>query len=317
VKILAIRLARFGDIVLLLPALRYLKTSLPGSHLTFLTDQRWGPLAAMCPAIDDVITIDRLGMRDGSLRNAIAGIWRVGREIRSRRFDAVIDFHGFRETSLIAWWSGAPKRMGLRRFDQSYWGWCFNLPAVDEDKNIHFSEMFLRVARAFSPEEYSPVAPGPALRVPAGTFLPAAPYVALYIDAPVKERIWPKDRFKELARHFVERHGVAVVVLAGADPHWENPGKGVHVFSGLAIAELAAIIAGARLFVSNDTGPMHLGPALGVPTLALFSVGFPEHFRPTGTNDLVLRGNPIEEVGTADVIEAAERLWASQAIRDY
>jgi ADP-heptose:LPS heptosyltransferase len=313
VKILAIRLARFGDIVLLLPALRYLKSSLPGSHLTFLTDQRWGPLAAMCPAIDDVITIDRLGMRDGSLMNALAGIWRVGREVRSRRFDAVIDFHGFRETGLIARWSGAPKRLGLRRFDQSYWGWCFNLPPVDEDKTIHVSEMFLRVARAFPTEKSSHVAPGPALRVPAGTSLPAPPYVALYVDAPVRERIWPKDRFAALARHFVERHGVEVVVLAGSDPHWGDPGKGVYVFSALAIAELAALIAGARLFVSNDTGPMHLGPALGVPTLAIFSVGFPEHFRPTGTHDFVLRGNPIEEVRTADVIEAAERLWASKA----
>jgi ADP-heptose:LPS heptosyltransferase len=308
VKILAIRLARFGDIVLLLPALSYLKASLPDSHLTFLTDQRWGPLAAMCPAIDEVITIDRLGMRDGSLMNAIAGIRRVGREIRGRRFDAVIDFHGFRETSLIAWWSGASKRMGLRRFDQSYWGWCFNLPAVDEDKNIHVSEMFLRMARAFAPERHSRVLPGPALRVPAGASLPAAPYIALYIDAPVKERIWPKARFAELARHFVARHGVSVVVLAGSDPQW-NSGEGIHVFSGLAIAELAAIIAGARLFVSNDTGPMHLGPALGVPTVGIFSVGFPEHFRPTGANDLVLRGNPIEEVRTAEVIEAAERLF--------
>jgi ADP-heptose:LPS heptosyltransferase len=255
-------------------------------------------------------------MRDGSRMNAITGIRRIGQEVRGRRFDAVIDFHGFSETSLIAWWSGAAKRLGLRRFDQSYWGWCFNLPAVDEDKSIHVSEMFLRVARAFSPEKPSQAVPGPALQAPAGVLPPAAPYVALYVDAPVQERIWPKDRFAELARHFVERYGVSVVVLAGSDPRWENPGEGVHVFSGLPIAELAAMIGGARLFVSNDTGPMHLGPALGVPTVGIFSVGFPEHFRPTGADDLVLRGNPIEEVRTAEAIEAAERLWAAKSCRD-
>jgi ADP-heptose:LPS heptosyltransferase len=301
VKILAIRLARFGDIVLLLPALSHLKACLPDSHLTFLTDQRWEPLAAMCPAVDDIVTIDRLGMRDGKLGNALAGIRRAGRLLRGGGFDAVIDFHGFRETNLMAWWSGAGKRIGLRRFDQSYWGWCFNLPPVNEDKNIHVSEMFLRVARAFA--DRSPAGSSPsALVVPPSALewarqkMPRPPYVALYVDGPVKDRIWPRERFDEVARHFFTEKQVPAVVLSAAD--------------GLSIPQLAAAIGSASLLISNDTGPMHLGPALGVPTLGIFSVGFPEHFRPIGAKDLWLRGNPIEAVKTAEVIEAASRIWA-------
>ncbi len=88
VKILAIRLARFGDLVLLLPALALLKARLPDSHLTLLTDTRWGPLAEMCPAIDQVITVDRIKMRDGPAWRAIAGMLRLLRDLRRRRFDA-------------------------------------------------------------------------------------------------------------------------------------------------------------------------------------------------------------------------------------
>lgn len=316
-KILAIRLARFGDIVLLLPALTLLKAQLPGSSLTFLTDQRWAALAAMCPAIDEVVTIDRLGMRDGTLWNALRGILRVGNDVRSRHFDVALDFHGFRETSLIARWSGAPQRMGLRRFDQPYWGWCFNLPPVIEDKAAHVSEMFLRVARGFAPSAGN--SQGSALVIPnearqwAKEKLPSSPYVALYVDAPVKERIWPKERYMAVARHIVGQMHVTVVLLSGVDPGWAVSMEGVHVLFGLSITQLAAAIGAARMLVSNDTGPMHLGPALGVPTLGIFSVGLPQHFRPAGAHDLFVQGNPIEQVKTEEVIEAVDRLWTVTA----
>jgi ADP-heptose:LPS heptosyltransferase len=326
VKILAIRLARFGDIVLLLPALRFLKAQFPNSSLTFLTDQRWLPLAAMCPAIDEVVAIDRLGMRDGKLFDALRGIFRVGKDVRSRHFDVAIDFHGFRETSLIARWSGAPRRMGVQRFDQAYWGWCFNLPPVIEDKAIHVSDMFLRIASGLVPRGSSANSDSPVLVIPneaqawGKKNLPVTPYAALYVDGPVKERIWPKERFMETAKHIVDRLQAPVVVLSGADPKWAQAAKseswegsreGVHVLFGLSIPQLAAAVGSARILVSNDTGPMHLGPALGVPTLGIFSVGFPLHFRPTGAHDLFVQGKPIEQVKTEEVIEAVDRLWTS------
>jgi ADP-heptose:LPS heptosyltransferase len=305
VKILAIRLARFGDIVLLLPAITSLKSRFPDSRLTFLTDQRWAPLATMCPAIDEVIGIDRIGMRDGSLWNAIKGIGTVGREVRGRHFDVAIDFHGFRETSLLAWWSGAKRRMGLRRFDQPYWGWCFNLPSIVEDKQIHVADMFQRVADGFEPTQAAVGTPLPAMVVPqtaresARATLPPPPYVVLFVDGPVKERIWPKERFVEVARHIEDRYKVPSVLLSAA--------------SGLSIPQLAAAIGSARMLISNDTGPLHVGPALGVPTLGIFSVGFPQHFRPTGAHDTYLQANPVEAVETRSVIEAVDRLWETSA----
>jgi ADP-heptose:LPS heptosyltransferase len=84
----------------------------------------------------------------------------------------------------------------------------------------------------------------------------------------------------------------------------------VSVYSNLTIPQLAALIGRARILVSNDTGPMHLGPALNVPTLGIFSVGIPSHFRPAGAHDRFVQGNPIDRIQTESVIEEMLPLWA-------
>ena len=316
-KLLAIRLARFGDIVLLLPALTRLKSGFPDAQLSFLTGHRCAPLAALCPAIDEVISVDRIAMRDGPPHRALANMARLVRDIRRHRFDWVVDCHGLRETNLLSWLSGAPRRMGLKRFDQSYSGFCFNLPPVLEDKNIHVAEMFMRIAERLAPQGASST---PSIVIPQSERqwarqLLQRRYICLYIDAPVPSRIWPPENFAAVADHVITRWDMDVAVLSG-------PGGGdliqrvrrhsrtdrLHSFSELTIPQLSAVIEGADFFVSNDTGPMHLGPALGVQTLGIFSVGLPQHFRPTGPRDGFIQRMPIENISAGEVIERMEKL---------
>ena len=313
-KVLAIRLGRFGDLILLLPALSLLKARSPECHLTLLTDTRWAPLAQMCPAIDDIIAVDRIDMRDGPPWRAIGRIFQLMSHVRRRRFDVALDCHGFRETSLLAWWSRAPQRWGLKRFDQSFLGFCFNRPPVLEDKSLHVSQSFVRLISSFvsAPvmvETQQPlVIPAEALRWAQQTLRHSRP-VVLFVDGPVPSRIWPIERFTALAEHIVGKLSTPVVILA------ERPlklqGKDVQVLSGLSISQLAAVVASARFVVSNDTGPMHLGPALGVPTIGIFSVGIPTHFRPTGPMDRYIQGNPIDTVGIDEVVALVTEMWES------
>jgi len=312
-RILAIRLARFGDVVLLLPALTLLKSLIPGSRITFLTDHRLAPLAEMCPAIDEIIAVDRIAMRDGARLASIASIRQVLREVRHRKFDLAIDFHGFRETNLLTWLSGSSKRIGLKRFGQSILSFCFNLPPVPEDKNIHAAEMFLKIVEQFGS---STLNAAPALVVPeAGRrwvreTLPGRLFAALYVDAPTPKRIWPADRFAAVADYIAGQLGLDVVTLSGPDGaalvnrirDITNHPDRVCGFSDLTIPQLAAVVEAAKLWISNDTGPMHLGPVLGVPTLGLFSIGLPEHFRPTGIHDAYCLANPIENIRVEEVV---------------
>lgn len=315
-NILAIRFARLGDVILLLPALTDLKAALPEARLTLLTGHRCAPVGEMCPAVDEVMTVDRVAMRDGPILRAFTDMVLLARELRRRKFDLVVDFHSFRETNLLTWMSGARWRLGMKRYQAPYLSWCFNTRPVLEDKKLHVAEMFKRVVQGV------PGLPPPAsprtriLNVPNAAA--DQDLVALYVDAPVPERIWPAERYAEVADHAIEKWGVDILVLASPEaPHLaeqvkrssRNPAA-ITTHTNITIPEMGALIASARLLISNDTGPMHLGPALGVPTLGLFSVGYPEHFRPTGPHDQFLRGNPIEKIEVASVIEAMEQMRA-------
>lgn len=321
VKILAIRFARLGDVILLMPALRSLKAGFSNARLTFLTGHRCALIADLCPEIDEVIAVDRVAMRDGPVWRALAKMAGLVREIRGKRFDLVVDFHSFRETNLLTWVSGAPVRVGMKRENAPYLSFCFNRPPVVEDKSLHVAEMFRRVVQSIVNEPLCGVSRlviPENLRTWAGQRLPGSPKIALYPDAPVEDRAWQPERFAEVADFAVERLGASVLVLSGeagselaarVQKASRNPDRLV-CFTDVTIPQLAALIASARLLVSNDTGPMHLGPALGVPTLGLFSVGYPEHFRPTGPRDRFLRANPIEGISVGAVIEAVDQMWA-------
>src|SRR5262249_33964882 len=162
----------------------------------------------------------------------------------------------------------------------------------------------------------SPPVVRPALSVPEHYAKPAARRIVLYVAAPVSERIWPPDRFAAVADFGIEKLGAEVVVissreradLAGRVKKLSRHGHCLSVFTDLSLPELVGVIRSAQLFISNDTGPMHIGPAVGVPTLGLFSVGYPEHFRPIGTHDSFLRADPIEGIGIEEVLQTVERM---------
>ena len=324
-NILAIRFARLGDVILLLPALSSLKRALPDARLTFLTGHRCAPIARLCPAINEVLAVDRIAMRDGPLWKALSDMTRLVRDVRKRRFDLVIDFHSFRETNLLTWLTGAPVRMGMKRYKAPYWKFCFNRPPVPEVKSLHVSAMFEKVVEATIPllAAAPPLRGGEWLAIPdelvdwANRIGRNMSRVAFYIDAPVTERIWPAERFGGVADFVIEQFGATPLIISSVKGHdlikrvqaASRHRDQLAVFSDITIPQLAALIASSRLFISNDTGPMHVGPGVGVPTLGLFSLGYPEHFRPIGPKDMFLRGNPIEKIEVKDVIATANKMW--------
>jgi ADP-heptose:LPS heptosyltransferase len=321
-RVLAIRFARLGDVLLLQPALAAIKASSSDVHLTLMTGHRCAPLAVLCPAIDDVIDVNRIAMRDGPVWKALAGMKDLAAELRARCFDAVIDFHGFRETNLLTWLSRAPVRIGMRRTGAPFLNFCFNRPAILEDKTLHVTEMFQRVAMGLDGVA-QPTSAGPTIRIPEAAHaaishrLPHGPKVALYVDAPVPDRRWPPECFAAVADQIVQQVGAAPVVLAGPENQVlvervlkaSRFSERLHGLPRLTLPELAGVIGECEMLISNDTGPMHLGPALGVPTLGLFSVGLPEHFRPLGKADQFLKGETIEEITVGQVIRETNRMW--------
>lgn len=320
-NLLAIRLARLGDVILLLPTLAAIAKS-TDARVTLLTDSRIAPIARLCPAIADVVEVDRVAIRDGNKIQSAIQLVKLVSAVRRPKFDTVIDFHSFRETNLLALLSGAKVRLGLQRSEGAYLGSCFNRPPIPEDKSIHVSQMFHRIAEAALGGTNVPSV-SQVLHIPEAvdrkisSLLPTAPRVTLYVDAPVRDRRWPPEHFAALADYVLEELHAEVLVISSSSNRGlaqqvrrasQHPEK-VQILTELTLQELAAAIRTSTLLVSNDTGPMHLGPVLGVPTVGLFSVGLPEHYRPFGGNDRYLRKCPMEDLPACQVIQEVNQLW--------
>jgi len=210
-------------------------------------------------------------------------------------------------------------RIGMKRYQAPFLGFCFNSPPVIEDKSLHVAEMFQKVVAAVPATSLEAARLDLSGGVLGRLTIEKAKEktVVLYVDAPVPERTWPPEKFAEIADFASERLGAAVIVISSSEraelasrikAAVRNREK-LKVFTDLDLKQLTATIASGHLLVSNDTGPMHIGPAVGVPTVGLFSVGYPEHFRPTGEQDRFLRGNPIQAIETSDVAKVIGEIW--------
>jgi len=266
----------------------------------------------MCSAVDRVIPVNRLEMRDGGKLRALARMFRLAQALRDATYDLVLDFHSFRETHLLTWYTGARWRLGLKRVHSPYWPFCFNLGPVLEDDALHVSAVFLSVLGFLG---IAPVSNGhlldlsPELQHEADSFLegykiePDALRVVFNLGAGSQSRTWPPERFARLAERITQEHKAIVIACSGPNEellsseffrHVRSPG--VFPAPNLALPQLAALFSRCDALVSNDTGPMHLGAAAGLPTLGLFSVARPNHYHPLGPASRYVRCASIEQL---------------------
>lgn len=144
--------------------------------------------------------------------------------------------------------------------------------------------------------------PVPELWIPESTRLSAAgrlsligispqtPYAVLQMGSNKPEARLPSEKAAEIARRIRERLGLAVVLTGDEDEATtiegtcRQIGEGSHNLAGATdLLELAAILGGARVVVTTDSGPMHMAVAAGAPTVALFGPGDPQRFGPRGS----------------------------------
>ena len=330
-KILIIRFARLGDVILLVPALRALRRQFPGAKLDVLVDNRYAPILEMCSAVSEVIPVNRLEMRDGNRLKALWNILRLAENVRQRDYDLVSDFHSFRETHFLTWYSRARWRLGLKRIHSPYSSFCFNLEPVVEDDSLHVSSVFLSMLaplgiKAADARDCLLDLP-PSLVKQAEAFL--RPYriagnewfVGFNVGAGSKSRIWPEDGFAQLAVQVLQQPGARLILFSGPGEdeislalHERLRSSRVILAKNLGLPELAALFSKCRILVSNDTGPMHLGAAVGVPTLGIFSVARPEHYSPLGRFSRYVRSRSIQTVAAETVY--TEFLQIQESMRE-
>src|SRR5260370_25449768 len=102
-----------------LPALGAIRARFPHAHITVAVGKPGAEVLEMCGSADATISIDRVALRDGFKPLSVLRVFQVIKDVRSRKFDFVIDLHSFSETNLLGFLAGAPKRLFSRRRGRS------------------------------------------------------------------------------------------------------------------------------------------------------------------------------------------------------
>ncbi|MFI5363823.1 MAG: glycosyltransferase family 9 protein [Elusimicrobiota bacterium] len=268
-RVLAVRHdARLGNLLLLTPALRLIKTAFPRARVEVLLADKYGDALKFNPCVDEILTA-----------RSLPGL-------RRRGYDVAFDFsphHAFSLSSAL--WtaaSGAKRRVGYDRGDAAKF---LDDPVPPPARRAHETVNLAALVRHAAPKA---VLPDDAALRTEWHFGPGereagektwrgwgldAEAVALFLGARAEKRL-PAEWFLELANH-LRRAGRRVALMGGPAEREAMRGRtipeGVVVAPELPLRAFAAAVVNARAVLTADTGPMHLCVAAGVPAVELFS----------------------------------------------
>ena len=323
-NILVIDFGQLGDVVMSLPALRAIRGRFPAARITVAAGKSGAQVVDISGYADATIVVDRVSLRDGFKPLSILRILSIVKDARRRQFDFVIDLHSLSETNILGFLSGAPKRLFSRRPGRSldFLSKFDSQPPIDRnDPKEHLTDRYLAVLEPLGIREVqrSPrLVAQPADEREIDRLLRKAnattPLVGLYPGAGHVSRRWPLERFAELADLLIRNDETCVLVFTGPEerplvPQIRSifPLSSI-VLDDLTIRQLLTTQARLSVFVSNDTGPMHLAAAVGAPIVALLDHRAPDTYIPVNEPKRIIRSRALTEVTVEEVYIATRQL---------
>ncbi|MBW4582117.1 MAG: hypothetical protein KME42_21335 [Tildeniella nuda ZEHNDER 1965/U140] len=306
-NILVMRLDNIGDVLMISPALHAIKDALPEARLTLMASPGGTKAAALLPWLDDVLTCRALWQDLGKLPFDPDREGALIATLRDRQFDAAIIFTSFSQTphpaAFMCYLAGIPLRLG----ESKEWGGAVLSTEVKAAPDtIHQVERNLRLIEAVGfpvrdrslclhiPEAAQQRA---IVKLQEHGLEPGEPYLLLNPWTSCQSRNYAVDRFAIAAHQLAERTGDRVVVtgMASDRPHsaplLDRLGThAINLIGDTDLSELAALIANARLMLSNNTSTMHLADATRTPSVILFAgTEYESQWQPRSTNAKLLR----------------------------
>ena len=276
---LIIRPGGIGDAVLLVPAIRALHEKFPGASVDILAERRNFRVFDLCPEIRNVFLYDKP-----------LDLFRVLR----CRYDVVIDTEQWhRLSAIVARVVRSGEKIGFDTNERRRMFTHAVKYSQDEYETVNFLCLFRHLADTLSfafGEPYLVLTNEKLLGV-ASSLLRNKSYVVLFPGASVPERRWGAERFREMAE-WLNNCGLLPVVVGGKGDHGIGDQIvsrcGVNLAGTTSLTATAAIVAGAILIISGDSGILHIAVGLGVPTVSLFGPGRAKKWAPRGDNHIVI-----------------------------
>ena len=283
-RIAVIRLRSMGDCVLTTPALALLKAHRPDLQVRVVVEPRFAGV------FEDNPDVDEISPRVGS------------------RVDLALNLHGGTRSIWMTMTSDAKFGVGFahHRFSGIY---SHQIPRAQEilgeERPVHTAEhlasamFWLGVPRTEIPRA----------KLTAGMRPDYPPYVVLHPFAATVEKTWPAERFVEVAGR-LQNDGLEPMIVAGPADDTSSFSK-FQVIRNSPLSALKSLMAGADLFIGNDSGPAHIAAAFGIPVVVLFGPSDPVTWAPWRTEARALTSSEgIGQIAVEEAMAAAEALRA-------
>lgn len=284
-KILIIRTSAMGDVVMASPLAEGFRKKFPEARICWLAEPQVAPLLEDNPNLDSVIVWPKLQwkvlFREKKFSRLLSEVMAFARKLRGEKFSLAVDAQGLLRTRLLAWFSGAPQRIGFESREPGQHLMTRLIPKGD-DAHLMGSEYFYLLRQLgieITAKLTQSVQLSDASRAEAAQTLAKAgvtsPYAVFAPFTTRPQKHWFEHLWVQLAREVSEKLNITVIWLGGpsdapAAEALSRDGGGYNLAGKTGLGASAAIVSKAAFVVGVDTGLTHMGSAFCLPTIALF-----------------------------------------------
>lgn len=288
-----------GDVIMTLPAMAAIRRSFPRAKISVLVKPWVADIFSLCSDVDEVIIYQSPGVHKG-----IGGLLRLAGELRERKFDAAILLQNAIEPAIIACLSGIPIRAGFNSDGRGPL-LTHSVKRTRAVRQIHQIDYYLEMVKTLGcqdgrqdfhltlsrDDENRAVEILQRYGIDREDFLVGIAPGATYGAA----KKWFPDRFATVADRLRDEFSAKILLFGSAGDRESTQAVSRHAHHALtdlagvtSLREAIALISRCRLFISNDSGLMHVAGAIGVPTLAIFGSTNPVTTSPPGEKSVVV-----------------------------
>ncbi|RJP29701.1 MAG: lipopolysaccharide heptosyltransferase II [Candidatus Omnitrophota bacterium] len=342
-RILIVRTDRIGDVVLSTPVIKNLRNRFPSAYIAMVVSPQAKEIIDNNPYLDEVILYDKDKEHKGWQQSMeFAGL------LAKKKFDIAIILHPTNRMHLLTFLAKIPVRVG---YDKKM-GFLLSkkikhTKQLGQKHELEYNLDLLKAIGINAEDKELIFNIRPEVEIWARHKLmnlgvkDNEKVIAIHPSASCPSKIWPHERFAQLADKLIEKYSFKVLIVAAAKDNYlaekvmkEMYNEAINLSGETSVSQLAAILKRSVLFISNDSGPVHVASAVNTPVISIFGrnqAGLsPKRWAPVGKKDKVLHKEVgciqclahnckknfacLRAIGVEDVIRAVEEVLAKQLL---
>jgi len=294
-RILIVRTDRLGDVILSTPVIQALREAFPAAYIAFMCRPYTKEALEGNPYLNEVIICDKYGKH-----KSFWGIIKLASCLRKKKFDWAIVLHPTNRVHLVTFLAGISYRVG---WDKKM-GFLLSkkITHTKQEGKKHELEYTLDVLREIripinDKHTYFPITTRAEEKIEELLKKEGVSennkLIVIHPSASCPSKRWPQVNFSQLIKLLKEKIDLKGIVITASNEvefgkRIVEENEVIDLRGKLSISEIGSLLKRAALFISNDSGPVHIGASLDIPVISIFGRKDPGlsplRWRPLGEN---------------------------------